>query len=91
VVAVGAQTAQTVARSTDLIGWLDDRCILIILPHIDEAQAAKTIERWRGEMLTRSWHLGGGVRWRIAAAADARIYASPDAFLEAAHRSVRAA
>jgi PleD family two-component response regulator len=39
-VAVGARTAHTVARHTDLIGWLDDECILIILPHSDAVSAA---------------------------------------------------
>jgi hypothetical protein len=35
-------------------------------------------------MTMRSWHVAGGVRWRIEAAADASAFADGAAFLDAA-------
>jgi hypothetical protein len=87
-VAVGARAAQTAARSTDLIGWLDDQCILIILPHSDAVSAAAAIERWRTEITMRSWHVAGGMTWRIAAASDASPFADGAAFLDAARQQL---
>jgi len=90
-IAVGALAATTVSRSTDLIGWFGDGCILAILPHSNDVEAAAAIERWRSEITLRSWHVAGGVKWRIAAAASASEFASGAAFLDAALQRLRMA
>jgi hypothetical protein len=63
---VGAAAAQAAARATDLVGWLGEHGILVVMPETKQQDANVAMHRWRNEMWMRSQHVGGQ-KWRFAA------------------------
>lgn len=81
--AVGAASAQAAARSTDLVGWLDDETYIIVMPETLEEEAQVAMHRWRSQMWSQSRDLGGQ-KWRIAAIADPTRFETSKQLVEAA-------
>ena len=82
--ASGAEAARTVARRTDLVGWLEDGSILIVMPETSQEQAKIALFRWQNEMLMRTVR-----KWRFAAVEDTGDYRDPQGFLRAAAEHVK--
>jgi PleD family two-component response regulator len=76
-----ADAAQQAARSTDLIGWLPNNGILIVMPETDKDGAASAVHRWRDAMYTSSMR-AGAVRWRVATSVNAWEYESAEQLLD---------
>ena len=64
-----AAAARAAARSMDLVGWIDDTTVLMILPETAREEARSAASRWRNEMFTRSRN-EGGQKWEIRIAHD---------------------
>lgn len=79
----GATAAQAAARSTDLVGWLDEDRYIIVMPETVESDAEVAVFRWRNQMWLRSRHLGGR-KWRIAAIENSVRYETAQQLIEAA-------
>lgn len=62
--AAAAEAATKAARGTDLVGWLDDRRIIAVMPETDAASARFAVSRLRDEMWLLS-HAQGGQKWEI--------------------------
>ena len=73
-----ADAANKSARSTDLVGWLDDGGIIVVLPEADAASARFAASRLRDEMWNVS-HVQGSQKWQISLVDDLDEIAS---FLE---------
>jgi GGDEF domain-containing protein len=82
---IAAETASSVARTTDLVGWLPGGRILVIMPETDQDQARSAAFRWRNEMYSRTSHLGG-LRWNPTIV-DAFAYSSGESLIEAMSRT----
>ena len=67
--AAATEAAQTVARSTDLLGWIGEDRILMIMPETTETEAEVAVSRWQNEMWLRSRKFGG-LKWHITALPD---------------------
>jgi PleD family two-component response regulator len=76
-----AEAAQKAARSTDLIGWLPNNGILIVMPETDKDGAASAVHRWRDAMYTSTMR-AGAVRWRVATSVNAWEFESAEQLLE---------
>ncbi|MHB8376945.1 MAG: hypothetical protein ACYDEB_08320 [Dehalococcoidia bacterium] len=83
-------TEGATARPTDLVGWLDDTRILVVLPETEETCAAAAIDRWRAKMWVRNAHIGG-VKWQTTCLVDARCFAGVDALVRAVTGDLAAA
>lgn len=62
--AAAADAASRTARSTDLVGWLSDDSILIVMPETPQTDARTAVNRWQSEM----WLHGrtrGGQKWSV--------------------------
>ena len=80
--AAATEAALRAARSTDLLGWLDNDSILVIMPETSQAAAEAVVFRWRNEM----WLCSRGVygkKWKIIALDPAGLETA-EAFIEAA-------
>ena len=64
-----AAAARAAARSMDLVGWIDERTILMLLPETAREEARSAASRWRNEMYARS-RTEGGQKWEIRIAHD---------------------
>lgn len=80
---VAAAAAMRCARPTDLIGWLPDNRILVVLPETDKDGAAAAGYRWRTEMYTRTLAVGA-LRWLVTTCANPFDYEHVDDLLEGA-------
>lgn len=80
--AAATEAAQTVARSTDLLGWIGEDYMLMIMPETTEIDAEAAVSRWQNEMWLRSRSLGGH-KWHIKALPDPVQFESAAQFLEA--------
>jgi hypothetical protein len=76
--AQAAAAARAAARITDLIGWLDQTDILVVLPDTDDAGAQAALARWRTQMGQHDRH-----EWRVAALERASDYASVEDVVDA--------
>jgi hypothetical protein len=59
-----AEAANKSARNTDLVGWLDESRIIVVLPEADAASARFVASRLRDEIWIVS-HSQGGQKWQI--------------------------
>jgi hypothetical protein len=59
-----AMAAGRTARALDLVGWLDDQRIVMILPMTDAPSARFAATRMRDEMWLLS-HAHGGQKWQV--------------------------
>jgi hypothetical protein len=64
-----AAAARAAARSMDLVGWIDEQTILMLLPETSREEARSAASRWRNEMYARSRN-EGGQKWEIRIAHD---------------------
>jgi hypothetical protein len=80
-----AKTAVAISRTTDLIGWLPDWGILVIMPETDTPQAQAAAYRWRAEMHARGWHLRAP-QWELEQTICPLEFADADAMLAALAR-----
>jgi hypothetical protein len=80
---VAAAAAMKCARPTDLVGWLPDNRILVVLPETDKDGAASAGYRWRTEMYTRTLGVGA-LRWLVTACANPFEYDLVDDMLRGA-------
>lgn len=62
--AAAAEAAIKAARGTDLVGWLDDRRIIAVLPETDAESGRFVVSRLRDEMWLLSY-AQGGQKWEI--------------------------
>jgi len=85
-----AESARRSARSTDLIGWLAEGGIIVIMPETDRDGANAAVDRWRNEMYVSSMRFGA-VRWHVATNVYAGNFESVDALLEAIGAELRPA
>jgi hypothetical protein len=85
-----AEAARRSSRVTDLIGWLPDGGILVVMPETDKDGAAAGVSRWRNEMYTSTMR-SGAVRWQVATAVNAGEYDSTDDLLAAVSADLRPA
>ena len=70
-----AEAARKAARSTDLVGWLDDRRVVIVLCLTDAESARFALNRLRDEMWLLSY-TQGGQKWGITLLDDPEKIAS---------------
>lgn len=75
------EAAQTAARSTDLLGWIGEDRILMIMPETTETEAETAVSRWQNEMWLRSRKFGG-LKWHITALPDPLGFESAAQFIE---------
>lgn len=80
--AAAAGAARLVARSTDLIGWLDGGRILTVMPETVHDDALVAVTRWRDEMWMRGRQTGG-MKWRITAIERVADFESAERCIEA--------
>jgi hypothetical protein len=59
-----ADAAMKAARNTDLVGWMGDGNIMVIMPETDAASGRFAVNRLRDEMWLLS-HGRGGHKWEI--------------------------
>jgi len=78
--AVRLSAAATVSslRATELMTWIDDHRVALILLDTDEEGAHVAVERLRGEMWVRSRH-AGALKWVVEPPVDAAAFESVDA------------
>lgn len=76
-----ATAAQKAMRTTDLIGWLPNGGILVVMPETDKDGAAAAVNRWRDAMYMSTIPMGA-VRWKIATRINAWEYESADQLLD---------
>lgn len=80
--AAATEAAQRAARSTDLLGWLDNNSILAIMPETSRADVETAVFRWRNEMWLCSRGVNGK-KWKIIAL-DPAGFETAEAVIEAA-------
>jgi len=68
-VRAAAVAARRAARTIDLVGWIDQQTILMLLPETTREEARAAASRWRNEMYSRS-RSDGGQKWEIRIAHD---------------------
>lgn len=61
---VAAEAAARTARSTDLVGWLSDDSILIIMPETSDDASRAAVNRWKSEIWLHS-RTRGGQKWDV--------------------------
>ncbi len=64
-----AEAANKSARSPDIVGWLDDQRIIVVLPETDAASARFAASRFRDEIWILS-HAQGNQKWQISLVDD---------------------
>jgi hypothetical protein len=87
---LAAAAARKSARVTDLIGWLPNGGIIVVMPETDKDGAAAGVSRWRNQMYTSTMRTGA-IRWQVATAVNAGEYETTDALLDAASLDLRPA
>jgi hypothetical protein len=68
-----AEAAQAIARSTDLVGWIEGDRILTIMPETTPEEAKAAASRLLNEMWLRGRSMGGK-KWSLAAIEDASAF-----------------
>lgn len=81
-ISAAVEAARVTARSTDLLGWVDDGTLLIVMPETPEREAQVAVSRWQNEMWLRSRKFGGG-KWEVAAVQGSEDLESADQFIQA--------
>jgi len=61
---VAAEAAARTARSTDLVGWLSDDSILILMPETTQDEARAAANRWKSEIWLHT-RTRGGQKWDV--------------------------
>lgn len=79
---LSARAAAASSRTTDLVGWLPENRILLILPETDKDGATAAVYRLSTEMSSRTLSLGQ-LRWVATTWIDGFAYASADDLLAA--------
>jgi len=77
-----AAALASVARRSDLAGWLDDSTVLAIMPETGRCGALAAANRWLNEMWLRS-RGAGGQKWNVTALACPDDFATTDQFYQA--------
>lgn len=72
---VSASAARKVTRQADLVGWLDDKRIIVILPEATEEDARAALLRITNELWQRTQYVGG-LKWRSTALVNASTFDS---------------
>ena len=62
--AVAAEAAARTARSTDLVGWLSDESILILMPETTPDSTRVALNRWKNEIWLHT-RTHGGQKWDV--------------------------
>lgn len=84
---VAAEAAQSISRSTDLLGWLSEDSFLIIMPETFGPATEAAVSRWRNFMWVRSRDKGGR-EWDVVALETGEAE-TVDEVLEAATRMIQ--
>ena len=63
-ITVASEAAQSAARSADLVGWLGEDSLIIVLPETKENEANAAASRWRQEIEGRN-RGRGGQQWQF--------------------------
>jgi hypothetical protein len=74
-----AEAASRTARSTDLVGWLSDDSILIVMPETPQADARTAVNRWQSEMWLHS-RTRGGQKWSVVVLDQLEDFATLERF-----------
>ena len=74
-----ADSASRTARSTDLVGWLTDDSILIVMPETQPHEAAVAAHRLRNEVWLHS-RTAGGQKWDVIVLDRLESFATLDDF-----------
>jgi hypothetical protein len=77
--AAAAEAASRTARSTDLVGWLSDDSILIIMPETPQDDARSAVNRWQSEMWLHS-RTRGGQKWDVVVLDQLEDFATLERF-----------
>ncbi len=80
-----AKTAMSISRTTDLISWLPDCGIMVVMPETDDQQARAAAYRWREEMYIRGWHVDAP-RWELEQVIDPLQFADASTLITALTR-----
>ena len=62
--AIAAEAAARTARSTDLVGWLSDESILILMPETTPDSTRVALNRWKNEIWLHT-RTRGGQKWDV--------------------------
>ena len=79
--AAAAAAASRTARSTDLVGWLSDDSILIVMPETPQDDARSAVNRWQSEMWLHS-RTRGGQKWNVIVLDELDDFATLERFHE---------
>jgi hypothetical protein len=77
-----AAAASRTARSTDLVGWLSDDSILIVMPETGQEDGRSAVNRWQNEMWLHS-RTRGGQKWTVIILDQLEDFATLERFHEA--------
>jgi hypothetical protein len=77
--AAAADAASRTARSTDLVGWLSDDSILIVMPETPQSDARTAVNRWQSEMWLHS-RTRGGQKWNVVVLDQLEDFATLERF-----------
>ena len=80
--AAATEAAQRAARSTDLLGWLENNSFLVIMPETSQVDMETAVFRWRNEMWLCSRGVNGK-KWKIIAL-DPAGFKTAEAVIESA-------
>ena len=86
--AAAAAAVKASSRKADLIGWLTDQIIVVVLPDGDEVGTRHAAGRWKNQIWLKTMHMGA-VRWESFTINDAARHASADAVFEVATRGLQ--
>lgn len=78
-----AEAAQVIARSTDLVGWIEGDRIITIMPETNPEEAKAAASRLLNEMWLRGRSMGGK-KWSLAAIENAGDYETTEQLILAA-------
>jgi hypothetical protein len=81
-----AAAASRGARRYDLVGWLDDRRVIVVMPETHAVEAEAAAERIRLEMWRGSSGVGGQ-KWTVVTIGDARSFETAADLLESLRAS----
>ena len=80
-----AMTLKELVRTTDLLAWLNDDSILVILPDTSVRDARVAVQRWCTEMWRRSMSVGA-MKWTSVIVGDVQNFEDADAVVGGATR-----
>jgi hypothetical protein len=76
--ATGVAALRKLSRRSDLMGWLDGKSILVIMPETTPPTAASAVFRWKNELFLRT-----GRKWRSGVTEHCDKFETPDQILKA--------